>query len=361
MLAMGPGGLPRPSDVQGYGQEGKFEGIDALADEHGIIAAAAMDQRGSLRTMITRARGKGRDATAEDLTQFKSAVTRVLTRYASGILLDPEYGLPALAVKDPRAGALLAYERTGYDPTVQGRLPALLPEWSVRRLIAVGATAIKILLYYDAGEGDRINTIKRAFIERVGAECVAHDVPFFLELVTYDDAIGDVHGLEYARTKPAHVTQAMAEFTKPQYGIDVLKVEVPVTMAFVQGARAFRGTAAYTRRDALRLFREAASVANKPFIYLSAGVSGEVFRETLELAAEAGVLCGRAHWQDGVPAYARGGTDALMDWLEDQGVKNITALNAVVAQGARPWWTVYGGQNNIEVIARNDSPSTGLA
>src|SRR5579883_3403738 len=156
-------------------------------------------------------------------------------------------------------------------------LPALLPEWSVRRLIAVGATAIKILLYYDAGEGDRINTIKRAFIERVGAECVAHDVPFFLELVTYDDAIGDVHGLEYARTKPAHVTQAMAEFTKPQYGIDVLKVEVPVTMAFVQGARAFRGTAAYTRRDALRLFREAASVASKPFIYLSAGVSAEVF------------------------------------------------------------------------------------
>jgi tagatose 1,6-diphosphate aldolase len=343
--------------------KGKFEGINALADEHGVIAAAAMDQRGSLRTMITQARGNDREATAEDLTQFKTAVARVLTRYASGILLDPEYGLPALQVKDPRAGALLAYERTGYDPAVTGRLPALLPEWSVRRLIAAGATAIKILLYYDACEGDRINTSKHAFIERVGAECAAQDVPFFLELVTYDDAIGDVHGLEYAGKKPAHVTPAMAEFTKPQYGIDVLKVEVPVTMAFVEGTRAFRGTAAYTRHDALRLFREAANVATRPFIYLSAGVSAEVFRETLELAAEAGVpfagvLCGRAHWQDGVPAYARGGTDALLAWLEDQGVKNITALNAVVAQGARPWWTIYGGTENVELVDAAGSPLT---
>lgn len=336
--------------------KGKFAGIDALADVHGVIAAAAMDQRGSLRTMIAQARGNGRDATSEDLTQFKTAVARVLTRYASGILLDPEYGLPALAVKDPRAGVLLAYERTGYDPAVRGRLPALLPDWSVRRLIAAGAAAIKVLLYYDACEGDAVNTIKHAFIERIGAECVAHDVPFFLELVTYDDAIGDAQGLAYARAKPAHVTQAMAEFTKPRYGIDVLKVEVPVTLAFVEGTRAYRGTAAYTREDALRLFREAAHVATKPFIYLSAGVSAEVFRETLELAAEAGVpyagvLCGRAHWQDGVPAYARGGTDALLAWLDDHGVKNITSLNAVVTQGASPWWTVYGGTENIDLVA----------
>ena len=105
----------------------------------------------------------------------------------------------------------------------------------------------------------------------------------------------------------------------------------------------------------MRLFREAASVATKPFIYLSAGVTAEAFRETLELASEAGapfagVLCGRANWQGGVPAFARGKTDALMVWLEDAGVKNITALNAVVTQGARPWWTFHGGTDNIEVV-----------
>jgi tagatose-1,6-bisphosphate aldolase len=106
-----------------------------------------------------------------------------------------------------------------------------------------------------------------------------------VQLVTYDDALGDVQGHGYARKKPEHVTRATEEFSKPNYRIDALKVEVPVNLAFVEGARAFGGTAAYTRSDALRLFREAASVAAKPFIYLSAGVSDTVFQETLELAA----------------------------------------------------------------------------
>jgi hypothetical protein len=111
---------------------------------------------------------------------------------------------------------------------------------------------------------------------------------------------------------------------------------VPVNLAFVEGARAFGGTAAYTRSDALRLFREAASVAAKPFIYLSAGVSDTVFQETLELAAEAGtsfsgVLCGRAGWQGGVPAFAKGGREALSAWLANQGVRDIMARNAILA------------------------------
>ena len=93
-------------------------------------------------------------------------------------------------------------------------------------------------------------------------------------------------------------------------------------------------------------------MATKPFIYLSAGVSDEVFRETLELAAEAGtsfsgVLCGRATWQDAIPVYATQGMTALEDWLEDRGVQNLEALNAVLAQGAKPWWTIYGAREAV--------------
>jgi tagatose 1,6-diphosphate aldolase len=281
-------------------------------------------------------------------------VTAVLTKYASAILMDPEYGLPALQHKAPNAGVLLAYEKTGYDASVRGRLPDLLPEWSVRRLVEAGANAIKILLYYNPNDDETINTIKHAFIERVGAECAANDVPFFLEPLYYEDEL-DEKSLEFARRKPAAVTAYMAEFSKPRYGVDVLKVEVPVNVKFVEGMRCFGGTAAYSKAEAMEHFRTAASAASKPFIYLSAGVSDEVFRETLELAAEAGtnfsgVLCGRATWQDGIPVYAREGYDALVAWLEDRGVKNITALNEVLAKGAKPWWTIYGGKENIEVV-----------
>jgi tagatose 1,6-diphosphate aldolase len=330
---------------------GKFQGINALADSKGVIAAAAMDQRGSLQKMIAKARGA--DATGDDLVQFKISVSKVLTRYASAILLDPEFGLPAVRARAKGSGVLLAYEKTGYDAATKGRLPDVLPNWSVRRLIEAGADAIKILLYYNPTEGGAINDVKHAFIERVGGECAAYDVPFFLECVTYDDDIRDP--FELAKRKPDYVTGYMAEFTKPQYGVDVLKVEVPIDMAYVSGTRAFKGQQAYTREEAMRLFQDAASVVTKPFIYLSAGVTDEVFRETLELAAEAGtnfsgVLCGRATWQDGVPAYAKGGEAALDAWLEDRGVQNIMALNAVLAKGAKPWWTMYGGVGNIEVV-----------
>jgi tagatose 1,6-diphosphate aldolase len=333
--------------------KGKFEGISAVADDNGVIAALAIDQRGSLQKAITKV--KGSPAGDDDLRQFKMLISEVLTPYASAILLDPEYGLEAIPLRARRAGVLLAYEKTGYDAAVKGRLPDLLSEWSVGRLVQAGADVIKLLLYYDPDDEPRINTIKQAFIERVGGECRAYNVPFFLEVICYSDSIGDEKGLEFARLKPDKVAQYMREFSQPQYGVDVLKVEVPVNMRFVEGTRANQGEpVAYTREQAKAHFRQAAAASRLPFIYLSAGVSDEVFRETLELAAEAGtsfsgVLCGRATWQEGIPEYAKGGPEALRRWLSGRGVENIQALNEVLRKGARPWWDFYGGKDNIEV------------
>ena len=336
--------------------KGKFEGINACANEQGVIAAAAMDQRGSLKKAIAKARGDSGTSTDQDLAAFKTAVTKILTKHATAILMDPEYGLDAIKERAPGTGVLLAYEKTGYDATVKGRLPDLLSEWSVRRLVEADADAIKILLYYNPFDTDDINSVKHAFIERIGAECAALDRPFFLEPLVYDDNVGEEKSIEFARVKPKYVTATIEEFSKDRYGVDVLKVEVPVNMKFVEGTRAagIGGQSAYTRQDALRLFRESAAASARPFIYLSAGVTDEIFRETLELAAEAGtpfsgVLCGRATWQDGIPVYAKEGVSALEAWLEDRGVENIEALNAVLAKGAQPWWTVYGGKENIQV------------
>lgn len=335
---------------------GKFAGINACADERGVIAALAVDHRGNLQQEIARARGEHGTASAADLSTFKTMITKVLTRYASAILLDPEYSIEALSSRAPGVGAMLAYEQSGYDSMVKGRLPDLLPEWSVRRLIAAGAQAIKILLFYNPSDDARINLIKHVYVERIGAECTALDVPFFLEPLAYDDAIGDVKGLAFARKKPAYVTHIMEEFSQPQYGVDVLKVEMPVNPAFVADTRAFvGGEAAYSRQEAIEHFRNAAHVATKPFIYLSGGTSDAVFCEMLALLAEAGVkysgvLCGRAIWQDGIAIYANEGVEALELWLEDRGAQNIQAVNHLLAQGAAPWWDIYGGRNAIEIV-----------
>src|SRR5213596_3636839 len=113
--------------------KGKFQGIQACASDGGVIAAAAMDQRGSLMKSIGKA--MGREATPADLTEFKVAVSKVLTPHATALLMDPEYGVPAVEARAPGTGVLLAYEKTGYDASVKGRLPDLLDEWSVFRLV----------------------------------------------------------------------------------------------------------------------------------------------------------------------------------------------------------------------------------
>ncbi|HEX2913803.1 MAG TPA: tagatose 1,6-diphosphate aldolase [Chloroflexia bacterium] len=333
--------------------KGKFNHIQACADKNGVIAAAAMDQRGSLRKSIEKLRGSS--VSDQDLTDFKAVVTKVLTRHSSAILMDPEYGLPALEQRAPGTGVLLAYEKTGYDVSVKGRLPDLLPEWSVKRLLEAGADAIKILLYYNPFDDENINTIKHAFIERVGAECEANDVPLFLEPIAYDDNY-DEQGLEFAKLKPKYVTRYMEEFSKPRYGVDILKVEIPINVVYLKDSRAYKGgDYAYEKAEALEHFKTAAAAAKKPFIYLSAGVDDDVFRENLELATEAGVpfsgvLCGRATWKEGIPAFAKGGPAALEEWLLDRGVKNIEALNETLAKGAHPWYEIYGGLDNIEVV-----------
>lgn len=312
----------------------KQQALKRLSNEKGIIGALAIDQRGSLKKML----GKGSAVSDTAIEQFKVCVSEELTPYASSILLDPEYGLPAAQARASNAGLLIAYEKTGYDANSVGRLPDLLPEWSVKRIKEEGADGVKFLLYYDVDEDVRINEQKHVFMERVGSECKAEDIPFFLEIVTYDATDEDVTGEKYAKVKPHKVIEAMKEFSKAAYQVDVLKVEVPVTMNYVEG---FGDTTVYSREEALAHFKAQSDATTLPFIFLSAGVSAQLFQDTLRFAAEAGstfngVLCGRATWKDSTVVYANEGEAIARDWLKSQGKANMAALNNVLNETATP-------------------------
>lgn len=316
--------------------ENVYLAMERLSNKNGIIGALAIDQRGSIKKMI----GAHSEATTEKIEDFKSLVSSELTKYASSILLDPEYGLPAAKVRDKEAGLLLAYEKTGYDATKKGRLPDILDDWSVRRLKEQGADAIKFLLYYDVDDDKEINEAKKIFVERLGSECRGEDIPLYLELVSYDDATGTVPGTkEYAKVRPHKVNAMMKEFSDPRYNVTVLKMEIPVDMNFVEG---YGEEAVFTKEEAMKFFKEQSDCSDLPFIFLSGGVSMELFKKSLELAKEAGstfngVLCGRATWADAIKPYSESGKEEGLNWLSTEGKDKITSLNEVLSRCASDW------------------------
>ena len=309
----------------------KQEKLKRLCDKNGIIGALAIDQRGALRRML------GEDTPVEQLETFKVLVSKYLTKYASSILLDPELGWKAAEARDKNAGLLVAYEKTGYDKTVPGRYPDLVENVSVQRLKANGADAVKVLLYIDIDEARAVNDIKEAFIERIASECKAEDMPFFLELVSYDAKVTDEK--EYAKLKPRKVIEAMKLYSQERFGVDVLKVEVPVNMKYVEGFA--ENEVLYTKEEAAAFYKEQSDATSLPFIFLSAGVSAQLFQDTLRFAKGSGstfngVLCGRATWAGATKAYQEGGEAATIKWLETIGKQNIVELDAVLQETATP-------------------------
>ncbi|BDR60054.1 tagatose 1,6-diphosphate aldolase [Lactobacillus xylocopicola] len=312
--------------------------MENLSTKDGIISALAIDQRGSLKTMLADAANKPADETT--IVDFKKAVSSELTPYASSILTDPEYGLPATKVRDKNCGLLLSYEKTGYDVTEPGRMPDLIADQSGLRIKNEDGDAIKFLVYYDPDEDQAINDKKQAFVERVGAEAKANDLPLFLEVLTYDAQIADAKSEEFAKVKANKVLQTMKEFSQPQYGVTVLKVEVPFNLSYVEG---FNGTnnVVYTQAEAKELLKKQSAATDLPYIFLSAGVTSAEFIAEIKLAEEVGadfngVLCGRATWKPAIKPFAAESEAAGRKWLATQGKENIENLNAAL-KGAKSW------------------------
>ncbi|MCU5746315.1 tagatose 1,6-diphosphate aldolase [Staphylococcus sp. SQ8-PEA] len=307
--------------------------LTPLLDDNGIFSAIAIDQRGALKRLLKD------QVTDENISEFKGFVSEILTPHGSSILLDPEYGLPAAKKRDKHAGLILSYEQTGYDKSDSRRLPRLVLNQSVKRLKEVDADAVKILIYYDVDDEVETNEIKHAFVERVGSECEAENVPFLLEILTYNNQIGDEKGEAFAKVRPDKVNRAMKVFSDARYKVDVLKVETPVNMNYVEGL----GTdnPVYTQEEAAAYFKAQDDSTHLPYIYLSGGMSADLFQQTLKFAKQAGskfngVLCGRATWKGATEAFVNDGSLSAREWIEQQGLSNLKALNEVNERYATP-------------------------
>lgn len=312
---------------------GKLRGLQQISDDTGRFTMIAMDQRGSLQKMLHPENPKA--ATYAEMEGVKLGVTEALAPHASGYLLDPEYGVaPTINrfVLPGRTGLLVALEQSGYEKKGNWRLTTLLDGWSVEKVKRLGASAAKLLIFFNPDAPREIVDHQVKVVQSVADECRRLDIAFVCEPMSYPV---DESAEAFAHHKADTVIRT-AEALSP-LGIDVLKAEFPGDPKVT------------TNPDELRKNSERLSRATKvPWVVLSAGADFNVFRGLVEVACRGGAsgfLAGRAIWKD---AFREKTLAAQMAYVRTQGVKNFQALADLAHQYARPWWDFYGGKEKLQ-------------
>lgn len=293
------------------------------------IHGVAIDAGSGLEAAIRKARGV--QAKSDDLLTFKRCVLKSLGSAASTVLLDAEYG-PGLIGDYPRGcEPMLAYEADVYHISDEDRITVLPDDLKVEDFPGMGAGQLKFFIYYAPTDSDELNARKEDLVEYVGAQAKENGLTYLMEPLVYHSEISPGTE-EYARIKPDLVRRATEVFAAPRFQADVLKVEVPVDLNFVEGF----GQPMMSRDQAIEAFRSAAAPAHDhDLVYLSAGVTFERFEASLKMAIEAGVdfsgfMCGRAIWSDAVSVFGENGESALNEWLADVGQTRLSRLIAAL-------------------------------
>jgi len=295
------------------------------------IRGVAVDQGSGLARMLRQARGA--KAGKGDLLLFKRLVAEQLSPEASTLLVDANYGRELLPSIAPGCESMLAYEADVYRIADEDRMTVLPEDLRIADYPGLGVRVLKFFLYFAPNDPTPINAQKFERVRRIGAECREHGITFLFEPIVYDRAVPDEDGAEFARLKPRLVTEATRLFAAPEFGIDILKVQIPLNLSHVEGF----GTPTMTRPEAAAALRHAAEAAGDiPLLYLSAGVTFERFESSLKLAVEsgagfAGFMCGRAIWNDAIAIFGNDGPTAAEAWLADEGRRRLARLSEAVA------------------------------
>jgi tagatose 1,6-diphosphate aldolase len=300
---------------------GKTRGLQQCATERGVFSILAIDHRGSLRRALNPQDPDG--VPSEALTAFKQQVVAALAPAASAILVDPEYGAAQIVAAGALPGAtglIVALEQTGYTGARTARVSELLPDWNPQRARQIGASGIKLLVYYhpDAPTAAQIEDL----VQRVGASCIEADVPLFLEPLSY--AL-DPEQRRLPSQERCRVVLETARRLTALPGVDVLKAEFPLDVAAVPD-----------EAEWLAPCRELTEASRVPWVLLSAGVDFETYLRQVAVAAHAGasgVAVGRAVWKEAaeLPAGERG---AFLTTVARERMGRVTALCQALA---RPW------------------------
>ncbi len=311
---------------------GKLWGMRRMADAQGRFKMTAVDQRPPIKGPIAAHHGTD-EAPWEEVARFKTLLVETLQEASSAMLLDPHYAIPhGIDRYAPTKGLIVTLEDSLFEETDGGRLSAEIDDWSVEKIKRMGGDAVKVLAWYRPDASAEVCRAQQDFTKRIGEACATFDIPFLFELLVYplaSDAYQTTDYVEMKGKKADDVLASVEEFAKPDYGVDVFKLESPVNASDL-------GTADGVQAS----FDEMGRLAGRPWVMLSAGAGKADFRKVLEHAYAAGAsgyLAGRAIWLE---AFAKYPDWAAMEAdLRSEAAAYMDDLNALTDAKAVPWST----------------------
>ncbi len=327
---------------------GKLRSLRRLADGDGRFKMVAVDQRPPMLKALPAK--LGRPAEYADLGEVKATLSKHLMPHGSALLIDPDYGYSiAESVIPPNKGLLITLEDFNFEETSGGRKTSVMQGWSVGKIKRMGADGVKLLLWYRPDAAPDVVAHQKALVRKVGEDCARYDIPFLLELLVFPFKGSEGHTTDYTENKdkfPELVLQSLKDFSGPEYGVDIYKLESPVVASALPDPD---GKGADTQK-VQGLFNEMAGLIDKPWVMLSAGAGMEVFRRVLTYAYRAGAngyLAGRAIWW---PAFELLPDRAAMEArLSTEAVRYMQEINALTVAEARPWAEAPGIAGKIEL------------
>ncbi len=293
------------------------------------IHGVAVDAGSGLASAIRAARGKL--AQDDDLYRFKRAVMTTLGPEATTILVDAAHGPRLLPDCPAPCLPMMAYEADVYRINDTDRITVLPDGLAVADYPGLGVRLLKFFLWYAPDDDPTLNARKQALVMQIGADCTRAGIRFLMEPLVYHPAAAP-GTVAFAALKPDLVRRTVETFAAPEFGVDILKIEIPVDLAHVAGF----GTAQRSQGEALTAFRAVIGAARGlPLLFLSAGVPFDTFEASLLLARQAGApfqgfMCGRAIWSEAVEVFGAQGEAAMIDWLMTTGRARLARLKAAV-------------------------------
>jgi tagatose 1,6-diphosphate aldolase len=284
-----------------------------------------VDAGSGLAQAIRTARGA--QAHEDDLLTFKRAVLTTLGPLATTVLVDATLGPRLLPDFPEGCTPMMAYEADVYRISDADRITVLPENLDLGDFPGLGVRQVKFFMWYAPGDDADLNRRKQDLVADIGARCRDLGLTFLMEPLVYDRH-AKPGTAAFAAIKPDLVRRAVEVFAAPRFAVDILKVEVPVDLGFVEGW----GQAGQSRDAALGAFRSVIGAADGlPVVFLSAGVPFDRFEASLALARAcgapfAGFMCGRAIWTEAIDVFGAGGEQAMTDWLRTMGRSRLSRL-----------------------------------